>query len=181
MAFSQEERWAFNLLGYLPEKVESLEEQAIRVRRQLDLQSTALEKYVFLNRIHDLNTTLFYYFVRENLDEIMPIIYTPTVGEAVQKYSSQFRKQNGLFISISHKRHIAHILERYEYNSIDLVLVTDGEAVLGIGDQGIDGINISIGKVMVYVAASGIDPSRVLPVQLDMGTNNNSLLNAPGY
>jgi len=181
VAFSQEERIAFNLLGYLPEKVESIEEQAIRVKRQLDLKSAPLEKYVFLNRLHELNTTLFYHFVRENLDEIMPIIYTPTVGEAVQKYSSSFRKQNGLFISINHKRHIAQILERYDYNSIDLVLVTDGEAVLGIGDQGIGGMNISIGKIMVYVAASGIDPSRVLPVQLDMGTNNDALLNAPGY
>ncbi|MBK2108817.1 NAD-dependent malic enzyme [Francisella tularensis] len=181
VAFSQEERIAFDLIGYLPEKVESLEEQAIRVRRQLDLKPNSLEKYVFLNRLHDLNTTLFYHFVRENLEEIMPIIYTPTVGEAVQKYSSSFRKQSGLFISISHKKHIARILERYEYNSIDLVLVTDGEAVLGIGDQGIGGMNISIGKIMVYVAASGIDPARVLPVQLDMGTNNDALLNAPGY
>jgi malate dehydrogenase (oxaloacetate-decarboxylating) len=181
VAFSVEERIAFNLLGYLPEKVENLEEQAIRVRRQLDLKPNSLEKYVFLNRIHDINTTLFYHFVRENIEEIMPIIYTPTVGEAVQKYSSQFRKQNGLFISLNHKKHIAKILERYEYNSIDLVLVTDGEAVLGIGDQGIGGMNISIGKIMVYVAASGIDPARVLPVQLDMGTNNDALLNAPGY
>ena len=181
VAFSQEERIAFDLIGYLPEKVESLEEQAIRVRRQLDLKPNSLEKYVFLNRLHDLNTTLFYHFVRENLEEIMPIIYTPTVGEAVQKYSSSFRKQGGLFISISNKKHIARILERYEYNSIDLVLVTDGEAVLGIGDQGIGGMNISIGKIMVYVAASGIDPARVLPVQLDMGTNNDALLNAPGY
>ncbi|AIT09268.1 malate dehydrogenase [Candidatus Francisella endociliophora] len=181
VAFSVEERLAFNLLGYLPEKVESLEEQAIRVRRQFDAKPNSLEKYVFLNRLHDLNTTLFYHFVRENLEEVMPIIYTPTVGEAVQKYSSQFRKQNGLFISVNHKRHIAKMLERYEYNSIDLVLVTDGEAVLGIGDQGIGGMNISIGKIMVYVAASGIDPARVLPVQLDMGTNNDALINAPGY
>ncbi|MED7787510.1 NAD-dependent malic enzyme [Francisella sp. 19X1-34] len=181
VAFSQEERIAFDLLGYLPEKVESLEEQAVRVKRQLDIKPTSLEKYVFLNRLHDLNTTLFYHFVRENLEEIMPVIYTPTVGEAVQKYSSSFRKQSGLFISINHKRHIPRILERYEYNSIDLVLVTDGEAVLGIGDQGIGGMNISIGKIMVYVAASGIDPARVLPVQLDMGTNNDDLLSAPGY
>ncbi|MDE4988317.1 NAD-dependent malic enzyme, partial [Francisella tularensis subsp. holarctica] len=92
------------------------------------------------NRLHELNTTLFYQFVRENLEEIMPIIYTPTLGEAVQKYSSSFRKQRGLFISISHKKHIARILERYEYNIIDLVLVTDGETVLGIGDQGICGM-----------------------------------------
>ncbi|GAB4222068.1 MAG: NAD-dependent malic enzyme [Francisella sp.] len=181
VAFSQEERLAFDLIGYLPDKVESIEEQSIRVRRQLDLKPTALEKYVFLNRLHDLNTTLFYHFVRENIEEIMPIIYTPTVGEAVQKYSSSFRKQSGLFISINHKKHIARILERYEYNSIDLVLVTDGEAVLGIGDQGIGGMNISIGKLMVYVAASGIDPARVLPVQLDMGTNNEDLLSDPGY
>ncbi|QLE79477.1 NAD-dependent malic enzyme [Francisella sp. Scap27] len=181
VAFSQEERLAFNLMGYLPEKVENLDEQATRVRRQMNLKNSSLEKYVFLNRLHDLNTTLFYYFVRENLEEIMPIIYTPTVGEAVQKYSSQFRKQNGLFISINHKRYIGQILERYDYNSIDLILVTDGEAVLGIGDQGIGGMNISIGKIMVYVAASGIDPARVLPIQLDMGTNNDALLNAPGY
>lgn len=181
VAFSQEERIAFNLLGYLPEKVEGIEEQALRVRKQLDLKPTALEKYVFLNRLHDLNLTLFYHFVRENLKEIMPIIYTPTISEAVQKYSSSFRKQSGLFISLSHKKHIGKILERFDYNSIDLVLVTDGEAVLGIGDQGIGGINISIGKIMVYVAASGIDPARVLPLQIDMGTNNDSLLNAPGY
>ncbi|WP_156796581.1 MULTISPECIES: NAD-dependent malic enzyme [Francisella] len=181
VAFSQEERIAFDLIGYLPEKVESLDEQAARVKRQLDQKPNALEKYVFLNRLHDLNTTLFYHFVRENIEDIMPTIYTPTVGEAVQKYSSSFRKQSGLFLSISHKKHIAKILERYEYNSIDLVLVTDGEAVLGIGDQGIGGMNISIGKIMVYVAASGIDPARVLPVQLDMGTNNDQLLSAPGY
>ncbi|QIV95604.1 malate dehydrogenase (oxaloacetate-decarboxylating) [Allofrancisella inopinata] len=181
VAFSQEERIVFDLVGYLPEKVESLEEQALRVRRQLDLKPNSLEKYVFLNRLHDFNLTLFYHFVRENLEEIMPIIYTPTVGEAVQKYSSQFRKQSGLFISINHKKHIGKILERYDFNSIDLVLVTDGEAVLGIGDQGIGGMNISIGKIMVYVAASGIDPARVLPVQLDMGTNNDELLSAPGY
>ena len=181
VAFSQEERLTFGLTGYLPEKVENIEEQALRARKQFDLKDTSLGKYVFLNRLHDLNTTLFYHFVRENLEEIMPIIYTPTVGEAVQKYSSSFRKQNGLFISINHKKSIANILTRYDYNSIDLVLVTDGEAVLGIGDQGIGGMNISIGKVMVYVAASGIHPARVLPVQLDMGTNNDELLNAPGY
>ena len=181
VAFSQEERIAFDLIGYLPEKVENIVEQADRVRQQSDIKPTALEKYVFLNRLHDLNTTLFYHFVRENLTEVMPIIYTPTVGEAVMKYSSSFRKQSGLFLSITHKKDIAKIMQRYDYNSIDLVLVTDGEAVLGIGDQGIGGMNISIGKIMVYVAASGIDPARVLPVQLDMGTNNDALLEAPGY
>lgn len=181
VAFSQEERIAFDLVGLLPEKVESLEEQAARVRKQLDLKPSNLEKFVFLNRLHDLNTTLFYHFLRSNLEEVMPIIYTPTVGEAVQKYSSSFRKQSGLFLSINHKKDIGKILERYDYNSIDLILVTDGEAVLGIGDQGIGGMNISIGKLMVYVAASGIDPARVLPVQLDMGTNNDELLSAPGY
>ncbi|MFC4892540.1 NAD-dependent malic enzyme [Pseudofrancisella aestuarii] len=181
VAFSQEERIAFDLVGLLPEKVESLEEQAARVRKQLDLKPSNLEKFVFLNRLHDLNTTLFYHFLRNNLEEVMPIIYTPTVGEAVQKYSSSFRKQSGLFLSINHKKDIGKILERYDYNSIDLILVTDGEAVLGIGDQGIGGMNISIGKLMVYVAASGIDPARVLPVQLDMGTNNDELLSAPGY
>ena len=181
VAFSQEERIVFNLTGLLPEKVESIEEQAKRVKKQLDLKDTNLGKYIFLNRLHDLNVTLFYHVVRENLKEIMPIIYTPTVGEAVEKYSNSFRKQSGLFLSINHKKYIKNILERYDYNSIDLVLVTDGEAVLGIGDQGIGGMNISIGKIMVYIAASGIDPARVMPIQLDMGTNNDKLLNDPLY
>ena len=181
VAFSQEERIAFDLVGLLPEKVETIEEQSARVHKQIEEKRTPLEKYVFLNRLHDLNTTLFYHYVRENLAEVMPIIYTPTVGEAVQKYSSSFRKQNGLFLSITHRKDMTKIFDRYDYNSIDLILVTDGEAVLGIGDQGIGGMNISIGKIMVYVAASGIDPARVLPVQLDMGTNNDELLAAPGY
>jgi len=181
IAFSQEERIVLGLTGFLPEKVESIEEQAIRVKSQLANKDSDIGKYIFLQRLHDMNCTLFYYYVRHNIKEAMPIIYTPTVGEAVEKFSNTFRKQRGLFLSINHKNQLNELLEHYDMGGVDLVLVTDGEAVLGIGDQGIGGMNISIAKAMVYVACSGLNPKRILPIQLDVGTNNDNLLNDSGY
>lgn len=181
LAFTQQEREELDLIGLLPEKIESLPEQAARTYRQLKSKNTPIEKYVFLNRLHDLNLTLFYYLVQENIDEIMPLIYTPTVGEAVQNFSKIFRKQHGLFIAINQQKHIDQMLSRYPSDSIDFIIVTDGEGVLGLGDQGIGGMDISVGKLMVYIACCGIDPSRVLPIQLDVGTNNQELLNDPSY
>ena len=176
LAFTQEERQTLNLIGLLPEKVESLQEQAERTYRQFRSKETNIDKYVFLNRLHEINCTLFYYMVQEHIDEIMPIIYTPTVGEAVKRYSKLFRKQSGLFIAYNQRKSIDKMLDRYPDESIDFIIVTDGEAVLGIGDQGIGGMDISIGKLMVYIACCGINPARVLPIQLDVDTNNEDLL-----
>lgn len=180
-AFTKEEREIFNLEGLLPHQVETLEQQITRMYMQYNEHHTHLGKNIYLNVLHDYNETLFYKLVSQHLDEMLPIIYTPTVGEAVQRFSLEHRKAKGLYISYSDRHQIDKILDYRVPPEVDLTVVTDGEAVLGIGDQGIGGINISIAKLMVYTLCGGINPNRVLPIQLDLGTNNPHLLNDPMY
>jgi len=180
-AFTQEERERFGLLGLLPARIETITEQAERLYAQYSEHTSNLAKHIHLNVLHDYNETLFYYVVSRHLEEMLPIIYTPTVGEAVQRFSVELRKPKGLYIAYSDRDRLDEILDNRLLADIDLAVITDGEAVLGIGDQGIGGINISSAKLMVYTLCAGINPHRVLPVQLDVGTNNPHLLNDPMY
>lgn len=180
-AFSYEEREALGLTGLLPPQIETLEQQAARMYMQFHEHHTCLGKNIYLNVLHDYNETLFYKLVSQHLEEMLPIVYTPTVGEAVQRFSAELRKPRGLYINYTDRNNIEKILDNRLPPEIDLSVVTDGEAVLGIGDQGIGGINISTAKLMVYTLCGGINPNRVLPIQLDVGTNNQHLLNDPMY
>ena len=180
-AFTQEERERFGLLGLLPTQVETLEQQAARMYVQYHEHHTNLGKNIYLNVLHDYNETLFYKLTSQHLAEMLPIIYTPTVGDAVQRFSTEHRKARGLYINYPDRNKMSEILDNRLPTDVDLSVVTDGEAVLGIGDQGIGGINISSAKLMVYTLCGGINPHRVLPIQLDVGTNNQHLLNDPMY
>lgn len=180
-AFTRDERERFGLMGLLPYQIETLEQQIARMYVQYQEHHTNLGKNIYLNVLHDYNETLFYKLLSEHLEEMLPIIYTPTVGEAVQRFSLEHRKPSGLYISYPDRHQIDQILDHRLPSEVDLSVITDGEAVLGIGDQGIGGINISNAKLMVYTLCAGIDPYRLLPIQLDVGTNNAHLLNDPMY
>jgi malate dehydrogenase (oxaloacetate-decarboxylating) len=180
-AFTAEERRAFRLCGKLPARIESLEEQVQRSYRQFKAYTSDLKKNIFLNDLHDTNQVLFYKLVSQHLSEMLPCIYTPIVGTAVKEFSNEFRRPRGLYISHLESDRIEEILDNRSNPEIDLIVVTDGEGVLGIGDQGIGGMDIPIAKLMVYTLCGGIDPNRTLPIQLDVGTNNEKLLNDPFY
>lgn len=180
-AFTLAEREAFDLIGKLPIQIENLEEQAKRAYRQYTPFTTLLKKNIYLNNLHDTNNVLFYKLVSEHLDEMLPTIYTPIVGTAVKHFSQEFRKPRGLYITYSDKDNIDKILGNRSNPEIDLIVATDGEGVLGIGDQGIGGMDIPIAKLMVYTLCGGIDPNHTLPVFLDVGTNNQELLDDPLY
>lgn len=180
-AFTLEERDQFGLTGLLPQNIETLEEQAARMYIQFSEHHTNLSKNIYLHVLHDYNETLFYKLASNHLEEMLPILYTPTVGEAVKRFSLELRKTKGLTINYNDRHRIDEILENRLPQEVDLSVVTDGGAVLGIGDQGIGGINISIAKLMVYTLCGGISPHRTLPIQLDAGTNNPHLLNDPMY
>lgn len=180
-AFSNEERHLFGLTGKLPLQVESLEEQVDRVYQQYSAYDTFLKKNIFLNNLHDKNQVLFYRLVSKHLSEMMPVIYTPIVGTAVKQFSREFRQPRGLYLSYPDRNRIGEILDNRSNPEIDLIVVTDGEGVLGIGDQGIGGIDIPVAKLMVYTLCGGINPLRTLPIQLDVGTNNQELLDDPLY
>jgi len=181
MAFSKEERDKFELTGLLPSSIETLDEQVKRHYRQFQTKDTSLGKHVFLMQLHDYNVTAFYRLVQDHMEEMLPIVYTPTVGESVQNFSMLIRRPRGIYLNYEDKDHIDEIIGQHVSDEIDFIIVTDGEAVLGIGDQGVGGMDISVGKLMVYILFSGIDPSRVLPVFLDVGTDNEELLNDPVY
>ncbi|MGG3730290.1 oxaloacetate-decarboxylating malate dehydrogenase [Bacillus wiedmannii] len=183
VAFTQEEREELGLKGLLPPAVLTLEEQARRAYEQFCSQPDDLLKNVYLTALHDRNEVLFYRILTNHLREMLPIVYTPTVGVAIQRYSHEYRKPRGVYLSINDPSGIEEAFANIGATSenIDLVVVTDGEGILGIGDWGVGGINIAIGKLAVYTAAVGIDPSRVLPVILDVGTNREELLNNPFY
>jgi malate dehydrogenase (oxaloacetate-decarboxylating) len=180
-AFTSEERIRFDLLGKLPQHIEGLDDQVERLYQQYLEISDNLHKHVFLNSLHDYNMILFYKLVRDHLVEMLPIIYTPTIGVAVEKFSKELRKPNGIYISYPDRENMEKIFRNNGNDEVDLIVVTDGEGVLGIGDQGIGGMKISIGKLMVYTLCAGISPYRVLPIQLDVGTNNEDLLKDPMY
>ncbi|OFS13269.1 NAD-dependent malic enzyme [Kytococcus sp. HMSC28H12] len=185
-AFSPEDRDALGLRGLIPPAVNTIDGQVRRCYGQFQMQPTNLAKYVYLNSLQDLNEILFHRLVAEHLDEMMPIIYTPTVGEAIQQFSSTFDRQRGIYLSIEDHggaEGIASALAAYGNgpDDVDIVVVTDSEGILGIGDQGVGGIRIAIGKSAVYTTAAGIHPMRVLPVVLDVGTDNPALLHDPNY
>jgi len=182
-AFTKEEREELGLDGLLPPQVLTLDEQANRTYEQYSMRTTDLFKNGLLYDLYNRNVVLFYRLLKDHLAEMLPIIYTPTVGEAIQTYSHSYHRPGGLYLSIDHPEGIEKGFANLgvSKNDIDLIVVTDSESILGIGDQGVGGINIAIGKLAVYTAAAGIDPSRVLPVVLDVGTNNQSLIDDPIY
>ncbi|MBK0033737.1 NAD-dependent malic enzyme [Erwinia sp. S43] len=180
-AFSIEERNDFNLNGLLPETVETIEEQAERAWRQFQDFKNNNDKHVYLRNIQDTNETLFYRLLDNHLEEMMPIIYTPTVGAACEHFSEIYRRARGLFISYPNRASIEDMLQNATKQNVKVIVVTDGERILGLGDQGIGGMGIPIGKLSLYTACGGISPAYTLPVVLDVGTNNQQLLNDPLY
>jgi malate dehydrogenase (oxaloacetate-decarboxylating) len=182
-AFTTEQREALGLTGLLPHAVISMDAQLKRVYRQFSDEPTNLGKYVYLNTMQDRNEHLFYRLLTEHIEEMLPIVYTPTIGKAIQSYSHWFHKPRGIYLDVDHPDSIRKELltENKGADDIDLIVVTDSEGILGIGDQGVGGVAITIGKLSVYVAAAGIHPHRVLPVVLDTGTDNLDLLNDPAY
>lgn len=180
-AFPYEERRNFNLLGKLPFNVETLSEQANRIYKQYLEAGDKIEKNIYLNDLHEKNETLFYRVVSDHLKEMLPIIYTPTMSDVVEKLSLQVRRTRGLYLSYPERNDIEQILENRLNPDIDLIVMTDGERILGIGDQGACGMMIPIAKLMVYCLCGGVNPYRMLPIQIDVGTNNQRLLNDPLY
>jgi malate dehydrogenase (oxaloacetate-decarboxylating)(NADP+) len=179
-AFTEQERDALGLRGFLPAAVLSMQAQVERVLINLRGLPSDLEKHVALNSLHDRNEALFFRVVCDHIDEIQPLIYTPTVGLACQRYGLIFQRPRGLFISANDRGRIAEILSNWPYQS-RLIVVTDGERILGLGDLGANGMGIPVGKLSLYSACAGIDPELCLPVMLDVGTNNEEFLNDPYY
>jgi malate dehydrogenase (oxaloacetate-decarboxylating) len=182
-AFTFAERDHLGLHGLLPHGTETLEEQVARSYEQFLASETDVDKWTFLTNLHDSNEVLFYRLVGEHVHEMLPIVYTPTVGAAIEQFSHLFRRPRGLFLSIDDIDGIEKALASTGLgpDDIDLIVASDAEAILGIGDWGVGGIDISIGKLAVYTVAAGIDPERVLAVGLDVGTNREELLNDPRY
>ncbi len=180
-AFSEQERIDLGLLGLLPPHIESLDGQILRAYDAFSSFETQLEKHVYLRALQDNNETLFYRLVHDYLVEMMPIIYTPVVGEACQKFSEIYRRPRGLFISYPEREYIESILDNSIGKNIRVIVVTDGERILGLGDQGAGGMGIPIGKLSLYSVCGGIDPATTLPITLDVGTNNEERIKDPLY
>jgi malate dehydrogenase (oxaloacetate-decarboxylating) len=180
-AFTERERQQFNLEGLLPYKIETIEEQKARAYQQFSSFESTIDKHIFLRNIQDTNETLYFRLIADHLTEMMPIIYTPTVGLACQQFSKIYRRKRGLFISYPDKDRIQDMLQNATKKNVKVIVVTDGERILGLGDQGIGGMGIPIGKLALYTACGGISPAHTLPITLDVGTNNDSLLSDPMY
>ena len=180
-AFTDQERDIFHLHGLLPPHIGTLDEQLERRMQALDEQSTPFNKYAFLRDMQDTNETLFYALLVRNVEKMLPLVYTPTVGEGCQRFSEIWRKPRGLFLSYPNKDRIAQILSHRRYDEIKCIVVSDGERILGLGDQGAGGMGIPIGKMALYTALGGIHPEHCLPILLDVGTDNEERLKTPIY
>lgn len=180
-AFTREERRDFNLTGLLPYTMETIEEQVVRAYDQYNLCNNDLERHIYLRSIQDDNETLFFRLVQDHLEEMLPIIYTPTVGQACQEFSKIYRNHRGIFVSYPDKDNIDDILHSATKKNVKVIVVSDCERILGLGDQGVGGMGIPIGKLSLYTACGGISPAYTLPIVLDVGTNNPDLLDDPMY
>jgi malate dehydrogenase (oxaloacetate-decarboxylating) len=183
VAFSQAERESLGLTGRLPAAVLTLDQQALRAYQQLQRQPGDLAKNVYMEQLHDRNEVLYYRVLADHLAELLPVVYDPTVGAAIERYSHEYRRPQGIYLSIDRPDDIAKAFATLELGpgDVDLIVCSDAEEILGIGDWGVGGIEIAVGKLAVYTAAAGIDPRRVIPVSLDVGTDNEGLLNDPLY
>ncbi len=180
-AFTDAEREMLKLRGLLPARVHTMAEQELRVLGNIRAKPTDLERYLYLIALQDRNENLFYRVVMNNLEEMMPIIYTPTVGRACQEFQHIYRKPRGMYISLQDRGRVKELLQNWPHKAARIIVVTDGERILGLGDQGAQGMGIPIGKLSLYTACAGIPPTQCLPVMLDVGTNNEALLNDPLY
>ncbi|HAO6545016.1 TPA: NAD-dependent malic enzyme [Listeria monocytogenes] len=183
-AFSEEERANYQLDGLLPPIIETIEQQAVRIETQIENLETPLHKHQLLTNLYNENRTLYYYLVTKNVTDYLPIIYTPTIGDAVIQYHKEYTAPDeALFIDAFAPEKLSASIKNYAKNNpnIDMIVITDGEGVLGIGDWGVNGVKIAVGKLAVYTVAAGLAPDRVLPVIIDAGTNNETLLNDPLY
>lgn len=180
-AFTEEERCQSGLRGLLPARVETLEEQAKRAITVMRRFPTGLQRYIYLDALHNTNETLFFKVVSDYIEEVMPIIYTPTVGEACQEFSHIFMQTRGLYVTINDKGRIAQLLDNVAQDDVEVIVVTDGQRILGLGDQGVNGMGIPIGKLALYTACAGVAPEKTLPVTIDVGTNNPTYLADPMY
>ena len=180
-AFTEEERTEFGLQGLLPPHVETLDEQAVRAYEAFQKKDNDLERHIYLRALQDTNEVLFYRLIVDHIEEITPLVYTPTVATAIEQFSHIYRRPRGLFIPYPLRDSIPQLLRNRPNKDVDVIVVTDGERILGIGDQGAGGLGISIGKLSLYTGIGGIRPERTLPVVLDVGTNNKDRLNDPEY
>jgi malate dehydrogenase (oxaloacetate-decarboxylating) len=182
-AYTLEERAKLGITGRLPAAVETLDEQARRAYSQLRQQTSDLQKYIYLNEVHDRDQVLYFRLLADHLDELLPVVYDPTVGDAIEQWSTDYRDSRAVYLSIDRPEDVRASFESLGLGAgdVDLIVVSDAQEILGIGDWGVNGTDISIGKLAVYTAAAGIDPNRVIAVNLDVGTDNEQLLNSPAY
>lgn len=181
LAFSSEERDAFELHGLLPKAVQTLDQQVEAALKFLDALPSPFARHVHLRELQDTNETLFYALLTRKIDAMLPLVYTPTVGEACQRFSEIWRRPRGLFLSYPERESMEDILDNPAYDDVRVIVVTDGERILGLGDQGAGGMGIPIGKLSLYTTCAGISPDQTLPIVLDTGTNNQDLLQNPAY
>lgn len=180
-AFSEEERIEFGLQGLVPPHISTTEEQLARTYESYKQKATDLERYIYLVSLQDRNETLFYRLLHEHITEMMPVIYTPVVGEGCKQYSHIYRRPRGLYIDYPHNNDIGTILDNATNKDVDVIVVTDGERILGLGDLGVGGMGIPVGKLSLYTLCAGVPPARTLPIMLDTGTDNQELLNDDLY
>ena len=180
-SFSQREREELDLAGLLPPHVSTMKQQLDRTYENFSSKTSNIEKFIYLTALQDRNEILYYRLLLEHIDEMMPIVYTPVVGEACQKFSHIYRRGRGVYISYNDRGKIAHILSHVGIENPSIIVVTDGERILGLGDQGAGGMGIPIGKLCLYTLCAGVSPYSTIPITLDVGTDNEERLNDPLY